>query len=178
MRECSSSLFWPAAPQPGPPTPPAPVTALLCGFAGSAPRQLAAHTALYTGLGCHTVNTILPLELLFHWDTAALSAWCGRLASALQHNLATPDLVLHCLSNNGAAVYQHVSPLLTRQGLRVRGAVLDSAPGPGTLLQNILPGAPALRPAPSRPMLICGEFTDCLLGTCIFTINVLQPTRQ
>ena len=47
------------------------------------------------------------------------------------------SLVIHCLSNNGATLYQHLSQEVCSPDydhLQLRGAVFDSGPGPQTLL--------------------------------------------
>ena len=52
-----------------------------------------------------------------------------------------PSLVIHCVSNNGATLYQHLTQLLAQEiscpdqdHLEVKGAVFDSGPGPQSLL--------------------------------------------
>jgi len=104
---------------------------ILFGFAGSKPRQLDKQAAVYNELGYNSLSTILPHQHLFYYNTAEVRN-CADLVveEILKHQIK--DIVIHSLSNNGAALYQHLTQTAAvRSGkIAVKGAVFDSAPGP------------------------------------------------
>ena len=107
------------------------------GYAGSSLGHVLKHAALYNSLGYRTLSCVLPQEYLFHYQTAQIVSFSRSvLAAAVEHEMT--GVVTHSLSNNGGAVYQHLSQAVTEyQQLEVRGAVFDSCPGPATLFPSL-----------------------------------------
>eukprot|EP00092_Neocalanus_flemingeri_P029027 GFUD01031512.1.p1 GENE.GFUD01031512.1~~GFUD01031512.1.p1 ORF type:complete len:315 (-),score=98.13 GFUD01031512.1:124-1029(-) len=130
--------IWPGSPPSQPPSSPHSCSVLLFGFAGSSPHQLAKQSAVYSSLGYTSLCCILPLQHLFHYDVAKVIS-CAHLVveAAYKHN--HKQVVIHSLSNNGAILYQHLTQLVATQykDITIKGAVFDSAPGPGTLLEHL-----------------------------------------
>jgi len=114
-------------------------TILVFGFAGASKSQALKPSSVYNKLGYHTLTCVNPLENLFHYDIENIRN-CAREVIEKVENEEVTDVVFHCLSNNGAALYQQVTQEIeeTNKPINVKGAVFDSAPGPGTMIQNTL----------------------------------------
>jgi len=136
-------------------------TILVFGFAGSTKSRALKPSQVYNKLGYPTLTCVLPLEHLFHYDVENIKK-CAREVIEKVENEEVTDVVFHCLSNNGGALYQQVSQEIERlqKPINIRAAVFDSAPGPGTMIQNTLgfcafalPGVEKLRWQNSKYML-------------------------
>ena len=106
------------------------------GYAGSGLRQLEKHCQLYNSLGYRTLACVSPQEFIFHYNIPQLLQLSRCVLDAAVER-QFESFVVHCLSNNGAALYQHLSQELSSphyDHLQLRGAVFDSGPGPQTLL--------------------------------------------
>ena len=80
--------------------------------------------------------------------------------AAFKHNCK--ELVIHGMSNNGAVMYQHFTQLVTAQykDIIIKGAVFDSAPGPGTHIEHL-----------PFPVASKGRLTKRFLYTAYQTVN-------
>jgi len=106
-----------------------PPLALVFGWAGSSPRNLAKYASLYQSQGCTTAHLTLPTRLIFQ-DTAEVPQVMGEVAQQLEElGVRERPLLVHCLSDTGAMCYQGLQ-LATRGALDVRGVVWDSCCGP------------------------------------------------
>ena len=109
---------------------------LVFGYAGSGLRQLEKHCKLYNSLGYRTLSCVPPQEFLFHYDVPQLVQLSRSVLEAAEEKQML-SFVIHCVSNNGATLYQHLTQELScpeYDHLQVKGAVFDSGPGPQTLL--------------------------------------------
>ena len=82
------------------------------------------------------------------------------MEAAYKHNCK--ELVIHSMSNNGAVMYQHFTELVTAQhkDILIKGAVFDSAPGPGTHMEHL-----------PFPVASNGRLTKRFLYTAYQTVN-------
>jgi len=111
---------------------------LLFGFAGSSPHHLDKQAGVYSSLGYSTLATILPAQYTFSYDIRQITT-CAHLVLEAVYKHRCKEVVIHSLSNNGAILYQHLSQLVVEEyrDIKIKGAVFDSAPGPGTHIENL-----------------------------------------
>jgi len=136
--------IWASSPtsQPSSSTPPSSTietkapSILLFGFAGSSPHHLAKQASVYSSLGYSSLATILPAQLTFSYDIHQITN-CAHQVLEAAYKQKVQEVVIHSLSNNGAILYQHLTQLVMAeyQDIIIKGAVFDSAPGPGSPLE-------------------------------------------
>ena len=88
-------------------------TALVLGWAGSQPKYVQAYTKLYSndlGIGAHGFT--LPMEVTFSYDQEIQREIAQKCLDVISKENSGNKIVIHCFSNNGFALYKHVSQLL------------------------------------------------------------------
>merc|ERR1712013_190515 len=111
---------------------------LLFGFAGSSPHHLAKQASVYSSLGYYSLSTIFPAQYPFSYDIHQITN-CAHQVLEAAYKQKVQEVVVHSLSNNGAILYQHLTQLVMAeyQDITIKGAVFDSAPGPGNTLETL-----------------------------------------
>merc|ERR1719342_901216 len=111
---------------------------LLFGYAGSSFRQLEKHSLMYNKLGYTTLSCILPQNYLFHFEVPKIVE-CSKQVLERVKKENINEIATITFSNNGAALYQHLSQLILQdnnQEIRILGAVFDSGPGPNAIFRT------------------------------------------
>jgi len=112
-------------------------TVLVFGFAGSHKNQIMPFNELYNRFGYSTISCILPCEYLFHYDIPKIHQCADAVIDRLQKE-NIDEVVIHTLSGNGAALYQHFNQRIEQQKkLEIKGAIFDSGPNPMAWLAQL-----------------------------------------
>ena len=88
-------------------------TALVLGWAGSQPRYVQAYTKFYAnelGIGAHGFT--LPMEYTFSYDQDRQREIAQKCIDVINSENSGKKLIIHCFSNNGFAMYKHISQQL------------------------------------------------------------------
>ncbi|XP_023333025.1 transmembrane protein 53-like isoform X1 [Eurytemora carolleeae] len=115
-------------------------TVVLFGYAGSPKSHLEKYETLYTSLGYNSVCCILPHKELFAYNIPEIQKCAEKVLSVIESSGAQ-NIVAHCFSNNGIALYQQTYTILNTQKRAecyIKGLILDSGPGPMGLRDNVL----------------------------------------
>ena len=112
---------------------------LVCGWAGSKRVHVEKYTDLFAkNFGLDTFGCILPMADFMSYDHETQSVFTRQVlngvAQKTKERKDKVNLILLCLSNNGATVYQHVvqqcaDKELFQRKFSIAGAIFDSGPG-------------------------------------------------
>ena len=112
---------------------------LVCGWAGSKRANVEKYTDLFAkNFGLDSFGCILPMADFMSFDHSAQSVFTRQVLNQVSQLQPSKErkvnLILLCLSNNGATVYQHIVRQCADQNLfaekfSIAGAIFDSGPG-------------------------------------------------
>ena len=91
---------------------------LVFGYAGAPKEKILPFSDLYNRLGYCTLSCTLPIQSLFHWNLPEIEQCADAVVDKLLEK-GVENVVFHCLSGNGATLYQHVNQRIRHQGKRL-----------------------------------------------------------
>ena len=94
-------------------------------------QNLSKYSQVYQGLGCDTLQYILPTRFIFR-HTDQVHQALEDVAKYLKKRGLSQPIAVHCLSDTGCMSFQGLNIATFSQGfpLTPRGVVWDSCPGP------------------------------------------------
>ncbi|XP_069126972.1 transmembrane protein 53-like [Argopecten irradians] len=114
---------------------------ILIGWAGCKDQYLAKYSKIYEQNRCITIRYIPPREITFFKPHLLHGIGVRVLDLIGDFNLEESPVFFHIFSNNGAFVYSEISRILhSKEGrkfskLKVKGLIVDSAPGKRRLIK-------------------------------------------